>query len=368
MSASLKMLQICRSCLKCRSSANSLSNGIIITLPTRSIFNTANLLRRKNPNEPHSGESEDDPLDKTLQSAAEDLSNKISGEKGRHVATDLIQKLKMMKMARPEGEDTNGQQNFGSILSKMSTDQVKHRGEGRSKRRGQRDDNRDNRKQEKALSGIFDDMSAVRYQDSENYDYHAMKRPNPLAVERKFTDRKSPDQRGPRKWIRQPGADRDFKLFEGDRLDIFSPGDIKAEVKEGKETLWDVLEKEELTKLQTAAPKNGFEEMIVWTKQGKLWHFPIDNEQGWELEQKTGFHEHIFLEHLTEDFPKKGPIRQFMNHVVVALSKNAFITAEQKREHIQWFREYFIEKQDILQESLGENGLIRNERLSELEA
>lgn len=52
-------------------------------------------------------------MDKTLQSAAEDLSNKISGEKGRHVATDLIQKLKMMKMTKPEIEDTNGQQNLG---------------------------------------------------------------------------------------------------------------------------------------------------------------------------------------------------------------------------------------------------------------
>ncbi|XP_071133623.1 small ribosomal subunit protein mS31-like [Mytilus edulis] len=368
MSASLKMLQICRSCLKCRSSANSLTNGFKITFPTRSIFSTTNLLSRKKPNDPHQGESEDDPLDKTLQSAAEDLSNKISGEKGRHVATDLIQKLKMMKMTKPEREDTNGQQNLGSILSKMTTDQVKHRGEGRSKRRGQRDDKRDNRKEVQALSGMFDDMSAVRYQDSENYDYHAMKKPNPQGVERKYPDRKSSDQRGPRKWTRQPGADRDFKLFEGDRLGIFSPEDIKTEVKKEKETLWDVLEKEELTKLQTAAPKNGFEEMIVWTKQGKLWHFPIDNEQGWELEQKTGFHEHIFLEHLTEDFPKKGPLRQFMNHVVVALSKNAFITAEQKREHIQWFREYFIENQDILQESLGENGLIRNETLSQLEA
>ncbi|XP_076079279.1 uncharacterized protein LOC143049562 [Mytilus galloprovincialis] len=234
MSASLKMLQICRSCLKCRSSANSLSNGFKITFPARSIFSTTNLLSRKKTDDPPQGESEDDPLDKTLQSAAEDLSNKISGEKGRHVASDLIQKLKMMKMTKPEREDTNGQQNLGSILSKMTTDQVKHRGEGRSKRRGQRDDKRDNRKEVQALSGMFDDMSAVRYQDSENYDYHAMKKPNPQGVERKYPDRKSSDQRGPRKWTRQPGADRDFKLFEGDRLGIFSPEDIKTEVKKEK--------------------------------------------------------------------------------------------------------------------------------------
>lgn len=46
------------------------------------------------------------------------------------------------------------------------------------------------------------------------------------------------------------------------------------------ETLWDVYEREQLEELQAAAPRNGFEEMIVWTKQGKMWQFPIDNEQG----------------------------------------------------------------------------------------
>ena len=26
--------------------------------------------------------------------------------------------------------------------------------------------------------------------------------------------------------------------------------------------------------------RNALEEKILWTKQGKLWHFPVDNEQG----------------------------------------------------------------------------------------
>lgn len=79
---------------------------------------------------------------------------------------------------------------------------------------------------------------------------------------------------------------------------------------------------------------------------------------GWEEEQKTPFHEHIFLDHLIEDFPRQGPLRHFMELVIIGLSKNAGLTAQQKREHIQWFREYFIEKQDILKETLGENGMI----------
>jgi hypothetical protein len=28
------------------------------------------------------------------------------------------------------------------------------------------------------------------------------------------------------------------------------------------------------------APLNGFEEAIQYTNEGKLWNFPIDNEQG----------------------------------------------------------------------------------------
>ena len=26
--------------------------------------------------------------------------------------------------------------------------------------------------------------------------------------------------------------------------------------------------------------RNALEEKILWTKQGRLWHFPVDNEQG----------------------------------------------------------------------------------------
>jgi small subunit ribosomal protein S31 len=88
----------------------------------------------------------------------------------------------------------------------------------------------------------------------------------------------------------------------------------------------------------------------------------------WESEQSTGFHEHVFLDHLTEDFPKRGPLRHFIDLVVVALSKNAFLTAEQKREHIQWFREYFTTKQEILMETLGNDGKIGYVEQQALEA
>lgn len=43
---------------------------------------------------------------------------------------------------------------------------------------------------------------------------------------------------------------------------------------------WDMLYEKELELAVTHPPANGFQQMIQWTKQGKVWQFPIDNEQG----------------------------------------------------------------------------------------
>lgn len=68
-------------------------------------------------------------------------------------------------------------------------------------------------------------------------------------------------------------------------------------------------------------------------------------------EENVGFHEHVFLEHHLKEFPTKGPVRHFMELVVVALSKNPYITVQRKTETIEWFRDYFKEKEDVLRQS-----------------
>lgn len=90
--------------------------------------------------------------------------------------------------------------------------------------------------------------------------------------------------------------------------------------------------------------------MIQWTDQGKLWKFPIDNEQGWdEAEKNADFSEHVLLEMFLEDWcPTSGPVRHFMELVCVGLSKNHFLTAKEKKDHIFWYRDYFEEKKDLL--------------------
>jgi len=104
---------------------------------------------------------------------------------------------------------------------------------------------------------------------------------------------------------------------------------------------WQRCEERELTLMSTPPPRNALEEYIEWTDDGKLWQFPIDNEQGIDYTQEK-FHQHIFLEkHLQNWCPKAGPIRHFMELVCVGLSKNPYISVQYKIDTIQWFRSYF---------------------------
>ncbi|PAV57963.1 hypothetical protein WR25_04410 [Diploscapter pachys] len=98
-------------------------------------------------------------------------------------------------------------------------------------------------------------------------------------------------------------------------------------------------------------PENAFEEQIEWTKKGKQWPYPIDNEYMMGSEADVPFTEHIMLErHLPElGIPKDGPIATFMHLVCVGLSKNPYMTIEKKLEHLIWFGEYFNkEKQELI--------------------
>uniref|UniRef100_A0A8C4WZ66 Small ribosomal subunit protein mS31 n=1 Tax=Eptatretus burgeri TaxID=7764 RepID=A0A8C4WZ66_EPTBU len=116
-------------------------------------------------------------------------------------------------------------------------------------------------------------------------------------------------------------------------------------------TLWDVEKERELAAIQEHRQQHSLDELIEWTSKGILWTFPIDNEQGLEEDQKVPFHEHIFLEHELEHFPKKGPIRHFMQLVLLGLSYNHALTVTQKREHVAWYRDYFKNKEALLQEA-----------------
>lgn len=70
-----------------------------------------------------------------------------------------------------------------------------------------------------------------------------------------------------------------------------------------------------------------------------------------EQEQNVYFTEHIFLEkHLEPWCPPKGPVRHFMELVCVGLSKNPYMTVETKKGHIEWYKNYFEDKKQLLKE------------------
>ena len=157
--------------------------------------------------------------------------------------------------------------------------------------------------------------------------------------------------------------------------DFFKNAKFNEEYVSPKLRTWEVLYEKELKLLMTHPPANGFEQLIRWTQQGKLWHFPINNEQGWidlfyifipiytydlllylnlglEEEAQIGFHEHVFLDHHLQPWcPKRGPVRNFMELVTVGLSKNPYLTVAKKKEHIFWYRDFFDAQRSILIET-----------------
>lgn len=170
----------------------------------------------------------------------------------------------------------------------------------------------------------------------------------------------SRERRRPLEAIHPTGAS--VKLFEGESLNIFTD---PAALKDSPDILqtWKKLQDRELRLAVTHPPANYFQKMALWTEQGKLWKFPIDNEQGLLEEAKVSFTEHIFLdEHLEPWCPKRGPIRHFMELVCVGLSKNYFITAQEKKEHILWFRDYFEDKKDLLKQVIVQQSKTTGEK------
>jgi len=135
-------------------------------------------------------------------------------------------------------------------------------------------------------------------------------------------------------------------LFGGTPLGIFT-GPLPPKETYGALTTWKACVARELRIMSTPSPRNALEEMMLWTDQGKLWHFPVDNEQGLDYSDDP-FHKHVFLEHHLESWcPKTGPVRHFMELVCIGMSKNPYISSSKKLETIHWFKDYF-EREDNL--------------------
>lgn len=66
-------------------------------------------------------------------------------------------------------------------------------------------------------------------------------------------------------------------VFSGKPLGIFQAKETNYGT---KLDVWEQLSQREVTLATSQPPANYFQKMILWTEQGKVWKFPIDNEQG----------------------------------------------------------------------------------------
>lgn len=72
-----------------------------------------------------------------------------------------------------------------------------------------------------------------------------------------------------------------------------------------------------------------------------------------ENEAEVSFSNHVFLDSHLEQFPDIAPVQEFMTLVLNGLSKNGFLSIEEKESIIDWYRKYFDEKKDLILEALN---------------
>ncbi|XP_050067327.1 28S ribosomal protein S31, mitochondrial [Anopheles maculipalpis] len=265
-------------------------------------------------------DSDDDERPKDLAQATRKVATALGGD-AKRTESELLSKL--LGTTSPAA----GESNLTDIITGMTVDK------STKKQTTESDPSRST-----LVKKSIDSKRAKQRRPAEDGD----QAPPKERYERKRFSVKQPPQ--------TPGGPGSVKLFDEEPLGIFT--DL-ASLKESPDKLhtWQKLHERELRLAVTHPPANYFQKMALWTEQGKLWKFPINNEQGREEEAQVAFTEHVFLEeHLEPWCPRKGPIRHFMELVCVGLSKNHYITAQEKRDHIFWFRDYFEQKKEILKD------------------
>lgn len=102
-----------------------------------------------------------------------------------------------------------------------------------------------------------------------------------------------------------------------------------------------------------------------YNKQYKNWllnahpKLPTTNEEGQRHKDLDGhWSEHVFFHKYVDVFPE-GRIKTFMNAVSCGLSQNPFLSVDEKKEHLEFFRQYFSQ----IHEDLVNNYLIKKDTL-----
>lgn len=261
--------------------------------------------------------------EKKLANAAENVANMLGGDKTK-TTSDLLQKVLASRV-----ETLKKEQLANANLKDISS----------------QDEQETNNRYTEKKSIIHSLLK--EYNDKQSVpDHHKVEN----SVTNQLVNKKTSATQLENNNLKRPHIRKDIDLWDGEPSRIFENiGSASENVPELK--TWTTLEQRELKALMTYPPANIFQELILWTEQGKLWKFPIDNEQGMEEEQNVHFSEHVFMErHLKEWCPKSGPVCHFMELVCIGLSKNPYLTVQEKINHIIWYKDFFKSKQNLLQE------------------
>ncbi|GLV45796.1 mitochondrial ribosomal protein S31 [Carabus blaptoides fortunei] len=294
-----------------------------IPAPSKQKLNLARPKSRNEKIEAGTVSSTSEPIEKQIITAAKDVAESFGGDV-KQTESELLSKLLSPTAKKNEEESKSQSLNLSDIISGMKIDRT--------------------------VNPAVNNEASRAHQVRQLLDRAAGKTSR--------TDQHKHSASRP--MVRRPPviSKSDIKrenLFGGQSLGIFTAkSSEQSEVNTEEQIVlktWNALHERELRMAVTHPPENYFQEMILWTRQGKVWRFPIDNEQGMEQEQSVYFAEHIFLDkHLEPWCPQKGPIRHFMELVCVGLSKNPYLTVQAKQDHINWFKDYFMSKKQLLEE------------------
>lgn len=139
-----------------------------------------------------------------------------------------------------------------------------------------------------------------------------------------------------------PQMTREISLTDGAKFNLFDDiFDHKAPSTQSptKLGLLEGIEMEMLLKYEALDQRNDFISLIEIAD--KQWKFPVDNEVCKVEEESVSFEDHVFLGYLLDGFPKKGPVRRFIELVINGLEQNPHMTVGQKKGQVEWFKQYF---------------------------
>jgi len=109
----------------------------------------------------------------------------------------------------------------------------------------------------------------------------------------------------------------------------------------------------EYAKYQRESYDDGYnKQWSNWINKSHI-ELPTTNEEGTRAQELASpWREHVFFDEFVNTFPA-GQIRTFISAAASGLSQNPFLTVAEKREHLEFFRQYFVDREsDLIQNSI----------------